>query len=701
MTVLTGCGENQAVHSEQIELLEPSAAIVATEPVEYRNLYDADVYISNVYPYTEEYAFVSSAKEVRFLAFPGQEVKKGELLAAADTESLEEEIEKLEEKLATMEEDYLEYKQEMSEELAELIDEADNLGEMVEGLEEEEPEEFLYDEDGEKKENPAYQKWLEEYTLYDGKYRKEDLQVMVKEAALRQKTELYELDYNYDLANLNDLKEERDKYRIVSEMDGEVVAVGQTEYGAFDAAADTPVIAVGDGTRKILKCNYIQKSVINGADDIYAFIGGKRYELEYQPIDSKEYMRLTESGETVYTSFEIITDDTSNEPDIGDYAVIVIVNESRENVMTVLKDAIDRDTLGVYVYVLEGDKSVRRDVTVGMTDGVYTEILSGLKAGEQVLVQQPLQHGENEGMVALGAYSTTFMGAPTMYYPSITEVKNPVTYGTVCYVDNHVSLYEHVEEGQVLATITVQADEIEIKRKELKLQRLNERLQDIVDEGKTEENAKVISEKQEEIDELQQVINDMKQDARTTEIVAPKSGIIVNLESYTENQVLKPECEIVRIADENTCYLMIENQNQVLQCGNEVSIGYLDDNYKDYYLDGRIVNVSRMGVSKALQTEKAFIQVPPEHTGILVSISNKEDKKIKVSRMQIFANVKEMENVLVVPKEAVTELAGQTYVHIIDENGEIKAQSFIAGGHDGSHYWVVDGLTEGMKICLE
>ena len=132
-----------------------------------------------------------------------------------------------------------------------------------------------------------------------------------------------------------------------------------------------------------------------------------------------------------------------------------------------------------------------------------------------------------------------------------------------------------------------------------------------------------------------------------------------------------------------------------------MSIGYLDDNYKDYYLDGRIVNVSRMGVSKALQTEKAFIQVPPEHTGILVSISNKEDKKLKVSRMQIFANVKEMENVLVVPKEAVTELAGQNYVHIIDENGEIKAQSFIAGGHDGSHYWVVDGLTEGMKICLE
>ena len=52
-------------------------------------------------------------------------------------------------------------------------------------------------------------------------------------------------------------------------------------------------------------------------------------------------------------------------------------------------------------------------------------------------------------------------------------------------------------------------------------------------------------------------------------------------------------------------------------------------------------------------------------------------------------------------EKAVTEKNGNTYVSVVKENGEIVAQRFVAGGYNANNYWVVEGLTEGMEICLE
>ena len=59
-----------------------------------------------------------------------------------------------------------------------------------------------------------------------------------------------------------------------------------------------------------------------------------------------------------------------------------------------------------------------------------------------------------------------------------------------------------------------------------------------------------------------------------------------------------------------------------------------------------------------------------------------------------------MNQVLLVPRAAVWEVGNQKYVLVAGEEG-VVARSFIAGGYDASHYWVVDGLTEGMELCLK
>ena len=35
------------------------------------------------------------------------------------------------------------------------------------------------------------------------------------------------------------------------------------------------------------------------------------------------------------------------------------------------------------------------------------------------------------------------------------------------------------------------------------------------------------------------------------------------------------------------------------------------------------------------------------------------------------------------------------------EQGKVKAVGFVAAGYNSSEYWVIEGLTEGMELCLK
>ena len=58
-----------------------------------------------------------------------------------------------------------------------------------------------------------------------------------------------------------------------------------------------------------------------------------------------------------------------------------------ESVLTVKSDAIILSGEKRYVYVAEGDKAVKKEVTVGASDTQRTQILSGLNEGDKVIVE--------------------------------------------------------------------------------------------------------------------------------------------------------------------------------------------------------------------------------------------------------------------------------------------------------------------------
>ncbi len=72
---------------------------------------------------------------------------------------------------------------------------------------------------------------------------------------------------------------------------------------------------------------------------------------------------------------------------VGTPVQITIDTEARHDVVLVPTEAVMREADETAVFVANGDKAERRLVTLGLSDAAHTEIKSGIKAGEPVIVK--------------------------------------------------------------------------------------------------------------------------------------------------------------------------------------------------------------------------------------------------------------------------------------------------------------------------
>jgi HlyD family secretion protein len=70
-------------------------------------------------------------------------------------------------------------------------------------------------------------------------------------------------------------------------------------------------------------------------------------------------------------------------------ATVDIVAEEKLEVVRVPNRAIRRDARGRYVQIVQNNQLVRVDVTVGVSDAQFTEVLEGLQEGDTVVVSTP------------------------------------------------------------------------------------------------------------------------------------------------------------------------------------------------------------------------------------------------------------------------------------------------------------------------
>ena len=709
---LAGCGEtnSQPVASgQQIELIEPVNAQQSYEIASKRNIYGSTIYAATVIPYIEEYSTETGFTFGSYGAFLGEEVKQGQVLITSDTTSMNEQIKNKKEEIASMEEEYQKYVDKQLPLLEKQREDEARFKREVEKNEGEKPDEFLPPEnpDDEPVVNPEYTHWEMQIDYNEGCYRIAKHAADTIELEMSQHKEIYDLDHKHQMYLLKKLQQNLAKASITSRISGTVVAVADFNPGDY-VRADNPVVAVADMSEKYLKCEYVSNNTVKKAKDIYALINGKRVELEHQPMSPEEYTERSASGK-VYSTFKILGDDLDIE--VGDYAVITVVSDQREDVISVSKSAIHKDELGQFVYVLQGDDSVRTSVQLGYSDGNFTEILSGLSEGDKVLSSSSQQVGEQTALVKRGTFSSKYSEKAELAYSSSVRQKNPVKYGTVYFGECLVKMYQHVNKGDVIATIRVEPDTMSITRNETQLARLVERYTDFKEENKehTDEEYYIntVENYEKQIKEIRDQIADKKKDAAVKEIRAEKTGVIVFDESnwrwmgdFAKEQIIQPDAFLVMIAEESSCCMLVDDSNQVLQYGNKVKVTYTDAEQNKKTVDCMVGCMSKVGVSNSLRGDQTRVLLPSDSIEDIMQGMIAGDWWV-AKRYTVDAELRVMNDVLLVPRGAVFDIAGKTYVYVKDKDGEVTAQGFISGGFNENYYFVVQGLSEGMEVCLK
>ncbi len=685
---------------EEPELIDPVGSIVRYVPAEFREISRVTTCQGIVCPDTTEYPYESARLFGNYGVLPGESVQPGDRLFYGAEDSVEDQIDAIEEENADLLADFTNYASDAAVDISKAKKSEYEAAQAYQDMCAFAPEE----------DSPWYAGWAKgvmpaERAAKQAKGAREKL-----EQAFKERQEQFDLQYAYNEKRIDRLRQENTAAGVSSPTDGVVVASAYHLPGDRITEGD-PILAIGHPEEKEILCEYVSKSVVNKAEDLYALVEGKRYEVQYEVMEPEEYRRRKQKEVEVYTTFHLI--DPSDEVSPGQYAVIVVVEERLTNVLCVPKDAVSRDERGSYVYLYDNGESVYTPVQTGTYDAAFVEILSGLKEGDPVIYDIPYTVGTKTQTVTRGEVSAPYTTDGFLYYPSAEWLTNPAKTGTCYLKEVLVNRYEQVEQGQALAKIEIVSDDIEIARLRRKIERQNERLVDLA-KKRAETNNKeelesidrTVRDRNRTIEVLTKQLNKLTRYTGIIEITAPERGIITDLTERKPGELIDTRERIVQLSLDDSCYIAIEDKGAKLSYGQKADVTVSVLNAKEQTIEGTVVTVSPWALSKELRTGFCVIRIPQEQMAAISDVAGStagDNGYWTRSRFRVEIMTGHMGDVLLVPKSAVyTAGTGNTYVIRKNPDGSVRLDRFVAGGSDNTNYWVAYGdLTEGLEICSE
>ena len=147
---------------------------------------------------------------------------------------------------------------------------------------------------------------------------------------------------------------------------------------------DHPILY--NGNMELIEGKYYSEDTLSRAE-YTAWIGDRAYEIELIPQDFADVLAKMITGETVTTNFRVIGGEDSVHA--GDFAVLMLKQQNHPDVLRLPVEAVYGSGDERYVYLLgEGVDRVRRDVSVGASNGLMIEITGGLEEGDRVYVRE-------------------------------------------------------------------------------------------------------------------------------------------------------------------------------------------------------------------------------------------------------------------------------------------------------------------------
>lgn len=296
-----------------------------------------------------------------------------------------------------------------------------------------------------------------------------------------------------------------------------------------------------------------------------------------------------------------------------------------------------------------------------------------------------------------------------------TCVKAEYQVGTMRLTELLVEKYQYVKAGTPVARVTMEIDEVDLQELERKLLRLQQRYIEAQEEFLESQEKRealfarwppqrtidIIRYDQAQLDfeqtaagyerqiaDLQEQIEKLQGLARQTEIVAEEDGFILDVSLLQRGQKLDNGTVILQLAPADKICLEFSDQLEHYGYGNQVTVVMGERKVAQSY-DAMVISA----VGKALSSQWD------------VSVSRLEGdydiaQLLGNGPFNVTGQTSVMENVLLIPAEAVTVEKQKYYVTVLGEGGSMTKTQFIPGGSNAKYYWVFDGLEEGVRIVM-
>jgi len=182
---------------------------------------------------------------------------------------------------------------------------------------------------------------------------------------------------------LQRLQIELDKSVIKSPVDGVVTAMTKKNVGDYISAREM-VLTVTDPTSLILRYSGPQTSDFKIGLDVNVSIDGTIYKgtVVSEP-ESLDNNTDSTTKQPVYIEVENIPDTVF----MGKTVIVELIRDSRENVIVIPQNLIQRYAGQIYVLVLEDGVKVERLIELGVESTTQAEVISGLEEGDLIIVQ--------------------------------------------------------------------------------------------------------------------------------------------------------------------------------------------------------------------------------------------------------------------------------------------------------------------------
>ena len=197
-----------------------------------------------------------------------------------------------------------------------------------------------------------------------------------------------EIDMELRQIAYDDIALEIEKAKIYSPMEGIMTYMSNAEIGEYvEATKIMAKIADTGELRLIVEGDDAMKLDFGEPVKISFTASREKYELEGEVVLSPlERPEDVQESFDDYTAIIEVKDFDTSKIAINQTAKITVVEQSAEDVIVIRRNLIKNYLGRTFVYVLEDDVKVERDVEVGITNTVMAEIQKGLEEGDLIIV---------------------------------------------------------------------------------------------------------------------------------------------------------------------------------------------------------------------------------------------------------------------------------------------------------------------------